>query len=87
MRAKQITRITALLLFAVFLYLIRNILPPLIFAGIIYYLLNPIVNRLARKWPLGLGLNRDLSILIAFVFFMIYIPKIQPLYDSAPVKI
>jgi len=71
MKAKQITRIVALLLLFVFLYLVRGILLPLIFAGIIYYLLNPIVNRLANKWPKGLGLNRDLSIFLAFILFVL----------------
>ncbi len=73
MKAQQITRIVTLVLLLVFLYLIRNILFPLIFAGIVYYLLIPLVNRLSDKWPKGWGLNRDLSILIAFIVFILVI--------------
>jgi predicted PurR-regulated permease PerM len=71
MNHKQIARVGALLLLCGLLYLIRNILFPIIIALVLYYILNPLVNILSGKRPKGAGLNRDLSILISFIVFIL----------------
>jgi len=51
-------------------------------------LLNPVIGYVVQNYSYSpLWIASGLLYPIAFVFFMIYIPKIQPLYDSAPVKI
>ncbi|NQT30668.1 MAG: AI-2E family transporter [Candidatus Saganbacteria bacterium] len=70
MNQRQITRIIAVLLFSIFLFLIRNSLFPIIVSIILFYLLDPLVNLLSNKWPKGLGINRALSTLVSFIIFI-----------------
>jgi predicted PurR-regulated permease PerM len=70
MSPKQIARIIALLLFAAFLYLIQDVLFPIIIALFIYYLMNPLVNLLANRRPKGLGLGKTTAIIITSIVFI-----------------
>jgi len=67
MSKNQIARIIALILFGIFIFLIRNVLFPIVISVLLYYVLNPLVVYLSNKWPKGLGLNRIVSIVLAFV--------------------
>src|SRR4030043_1973951 len=70
------TKLTiSLLLLAFFIYLLsrfREIIPPIIIAVIIAYILNPIVNFLQRR----LRLPRVLTILFTYIILMVIIIKI-----------
>ena len=67
MSKNQITRLIALILLGIFIILIRNVLFPIVISILLYYILNPLVSRLSGKWPGGLGLNRILAIVLAFL--------------------
>ncbi len=67
MSKNQITRLIALIGLGIFIYLIRNVLFPIVISVLLYYVLNPLVLRLSGKWLGGLGLNRILAIVIAFL--------------------
>ena len=73
MSRNQITRVITLLLFLVFLYLIRGALFPILLAVILYYVLNPLADLLSGQRPKGAGLNRDLSIVISFVVLILLV--------------
>lgn len=66
MSKNQIVRIIALILFCLFLYLIRGVLFPIIVSILLFYVLNPLANLLSNKRPKGLGVNRMISIMVAF---------------------
>jgi predicted PurR-regulated permease PerM len=65
-------------------YYIRDILPPIIIAVLLFYALNPLVSRLSNKKPKGLGLPINISIFLSFLltflvfylFFRFVIPPI-----------
>ena len=69
MSRNQITRLISLLLLAVLLYLIRGALFPIVMAGILYYVLNPLTDLLSVRFKL----NRDLSIVISFAVLILII--------------
>ena len=71
MNKNQIIRLGALILLGIFIFLIRNVLFPIVIAILLYYILNPVVNWLSKKRPSGVGLNRTLAILISFIIFFI----------------
>jgi len=73
MSKNQIARLIALILLGIFIYLIRNVLFPIVISILFYYILNPIVVRLTDKRPKGLGLNRILSIVIAFTLLILVV--------------
>lgn len=73
MSKNQIARLIALILLGVFIFLIRNVLFPIVISVLLYYILNPIVVRLAEKKPKGLGLNRIISIVIAFILLILVV--------------
>ena len=88
----QIARLIALILLGILIYLIRNVLFPIVISILLYYVLNPIVLRLSNKWPGGLGLNRIVSIVIAFliliaVIFLALLFMIPPLAQELTVLI
>ncbi|NQT30667.1 MAG: AI-2E family transporter [Candidatus Saganbacteria bacterium] len=71
MDRRIISRLIALVLFCTFLYLIRGVLFPIVISIILFYVLDPLVQKLSNKWPKGLGINHIVSILIAFLVFTI----------------
>lgn len=73
MDRKQIIRVIALFVFLAFLYFVREILYPIIIAIILFYLLNPLVDKFSSSRPKGFGLNRTLSVLLAFVISLIFV--------------
>jgi predicted PurR-regulated permease PerM len=76
MSRNQITRAAMLLLFLVFLYLIRGALFPIILAVLLYYVLNPLAGILSNQMPKGAGLNRDLAIVISFAILILLVTLI-----------
>jgi predicted PurR-regulated permease PerM len=73
MDRKQIIRVIALFVFLAFLYFVREVLYPVIIALILFYLLDPLVKRFSGPRPGGLGLNRTLSVLLAFVLSLVFV--------------
>jgi len=78
-----IRALAAVLILAAFYY-IRDVLPPIIIAVLLFYALNPLVSWLSNKKPKGIGLPINISILISFLlaflafylFFRFIIPPI-----------
>ncbi|MFA5887029.1 MAG: AI-2E family transporter [Patescibacteria group bacterium] len=67
MSKNQIIRSLALIGFVILVCLIRNVLLPIVIGILLYYVLHPLVCKLADKRPKGLGINRILAIIIAFL--------------------
>ena len=53
--------------------MIRGALFPIVLAVILYYVLNPLADRLSDRWPKGAGLNRDLAIVISFALLILLV--------------
>ena len=67
MSRNQIIRTVTLLLFLVFLYLVRGALFSILLGVILYYVLDPLVDLLSAR-----RLNRDLSIVISFAVLLAF---------------
>jgi predicted PurR-regulated permease PerM len=62
----QIARIVALISFVIFIFLIRNVLFPIVISILLYYMLDPLVQKLLK-----LGVNKILAIVMAFLVFIL----------------
>ncbi|MDD4178501.1 MAG: AI-2E family transporter [Candidatus Margulisbacteria bacterium] len=71
MSNKQVQRIVALLLFGGLLYKIQGTLLPIILSLVLFYLLSPLVNLFVKVFPKKFKFGRDLSILVAFLVFIV----------------
>lgn len=72
MSKNQITRLAALALFLIFLYLVRGALLPIALGVILYYVLEPLTDLLSGKRSKP-RLNRDFSIVIAFAVLLVLV--------------
>lgn len=76
--ARGIGRWLALIAFAVVLFLARDILPPFIIAGVLAYILSPLVDRLAARS----GLSRRLVGFLVFLVIVVVLGLVSWLIEA-----
>jgi len=73
MNNNQISKLSAFFVFALFVYLVRGVLLPIVLSIALYYLLNPLTDFFTQKIPRKFKPRRDVAILGAFAVFVFVI--------------
>jgi predicted PurR-regulated permease PerM len=87
--SSQTKTVVSILLLAFFIFLVyrfREIIPPLIIAIILAYVLTPLVNRIQKRWRIHRALailaSYLILILVAAILLLILIPPLIDQFDS-----